>query len=278
MNIFLIIFIVIFFIAIITSLIIKYDTATKNYPLLIKSPVYLNAQCLGQSGCSQFAAYTQKILEQPPKPGYGYSISLFLYIYNRNNTESTNDQITVNEEVQYDIFGNPIVKQKTNEMKSKNIISFSNEFEIRYLEKDSTLFFKIFIRNNLEYKEFTLSKILLQKWHHLVLSVDNRDVYIYLDNVLQIIETLPYLPEIALNNITLSECVHQSPQLECTENVLNCSSDSDDVKTVNKCTNAVDGQISLLQYYNNPISSSVVNNLYKKFINNPTGGILWWLY
>jgi hypothetical protein len=277
MNIFLIIFIVIIFIAIISSLIIKYDHAIKNYPLLIKSPVYLNAQCIGQSGCSNFASYTQKILEQPPKPGYGYSISLFLYLYNRNNSKSSSNSVIVNEEIQYDIFGNPIIKEKSNEMKSKNIISFSNEFEIKYIEKNSTLFFKIFIRNNLEYKEFTLSKILLQKWHHIVLCVDNRDVYIYLDNILQIVETLPYLPEIALNKINLSECDHQSPQLECIENVINCTEDTPGVKTVNKCTDAIDGEISLLQYYNNPINSSVVNKLYNKFINNPTGGLLWWL-
>ena len=256
----------------------KYNYAVKNYPILITRPTYLNTQCLNADGCANFTAYTQKIKETPRQNGYGFSISLFFYIHGRNTYNSSQ------------ILDENLEKNKNNDgtiMKtdgdtyndvSRNIISFVDEFGIKYLEKESQLLFRFYFRNldNSNYKQLKITNVSLQKWHHLVLVIDNRDIYIYYDNNLQLVQTLPYLPEIDVNNIQVSECKNKI-QVQLCDDPLTCSVGNSQLKTVTRCANSIDGQISLLQYFNDSIDSRKVSHIYNKFIKNPVVGNFWWL-
>jgi len=278
----LIIIVVIVIIVIICILLLmKYDYATKNYPVLISKPVYLNAQCLDSGGCSNFSAYSKKIKENPKPFGYGFSMSMFLYIDGRNSTNSSSV---------FNIKDNTFVRDKNTGLLSKtygedfsdisrNIIQFTDEFGIKYLEKESKLIFRFYYRNldNSNYGELKIANVTLQKWHHIVLVIDNRDVYIYYDNNLQLVHTLSYLPEIDVNDIKLSECDTKLESLECENNVLTCTVADKTAKKVTRCANSLDGKLSVLQYFNDSLDAKRVNTIYKKYIHNPTAGYLWWL-
>jgi hypothetical protein len=157
--------------------------------------------------------------------------------------------------------------------KGQNVINNVSNY---VLSTSNILFANIKNLDNSNYKQLKITNVSLQKWHHLVLVIDNRDIYIYYDNNLQLVQTLPYLPEIDVNNIQVSECKNKI-QVQLCDDPLTCSVENSQLKTVSRCANSIDGQISLLQYFNDSIDSRKVSHIYNKFIKNPVVGNFWWL-
>lgn len=264
-------------------LVLKYDYATKNYPLLITRPVYLDSQCLDTDGCKNFSAYTQKIKENKRSFGYGFSISLFFYIHNRNNLKSSLIVDPNNRDIAASVMPTPtptltMIKGDDFIDSSRNLIAITDQFAVKYLENESTLLFRFYYRNldNSNFKQLKITDVTLQKWHHLGIVIDNRSVYIYYDNNLQLVQVLPYLPEIDVNLVEISECKNKIEVTQC-DNPLTCTIGDKNVKITKKCTNAIDGQISLLQYFNDSINAKQISHIYNKYIRNPQAGNFWWL-